>query len=131
MSLSSGADPLELHSGACQILASRPASVAYRRACAVVVRQAMEAAVREALVGIDHPRISWRSQFLLLQIERKRTDARHGYLLWRTWSDHAHYRSYDLIPDAPALTEQLVITRTWITGLSAQPTPALSNQRKA
>ncbi len=58
-----------------------------------------------------------------METELKRTDARHGYLLWRTWSDHAHYHAYDLVPDAPALTELLATTRSWITGL---PSPQIS-----
>jgi hypothetical protein len=122
--------PLTLHDGASKILACSPASVAFRRACAIVARQAIEATVHEALGIIDDPRINWRSRFLLLETEFKRPDARHGYLLWRTWSDHAHYHAYDLTPDAPALTELLVTTRSWITGLgSSTPTTAQSTGR--
>jgi hypothetical protein len=115
--------PLTLHDGAGKILGCSPASVAFRRACAVVARQAIEAAVHEALGVIDHPRINWRSRFLLLETEFKRTDARHGYLLWRTWSDHAHYHAYDLVPDAPALTDLLATTRSWIAGLLPSQVP--------
>lgn len=122
--------PLRLHDGATQVLMSSPASVAFRRACAVIARQAIEAAVHEALGPIDQPRINWRSRFLLMETELKRTDARHGYLLWRTWSDHAHYHAYDLVPDAPALAELLATTRSWITGLRPS-TPPTAQQRKA
>ena len=121
--------PLTLHDGASQILACSPASVAFRRACAIIARQAIEAAVREALVVIDQPRINWRSRFLLMETELKRTDARHGYLLWRTWSDYAHYHAYDLVPDAPALTELLSTTRSWIIGLRSQ-TPSATQPKK-
>ncbi len=123
--------PLTLHDGAGKILACSPASVAFRRACAVVARQAIEAAVHEALGVIDHPRINWRSRFLLLETEFKRTDARHGYLLWRTWSDHAHYHAYDLVPDAPALTELLATTRSWITGLGSSQVPTAQSTRRS
>ena len=131
MTPTAAVNPLQLHDGAGQILASSPASVAFRRACSVIARQAIEAAVREALGGVDQPRINWRSRFLLMETELKRSDARHGYLLWRTWSDHAHYHAYDLVPDAPALTELLATTRSWIAGsrspqvLTAQPTKGL------
>jgi hypothetical protein len=128
--------PLTLSDGASKILGCSPASVAFRRACAVVARQAIEAAVHEALGIIDDPRINWRSRFLLLETEFKRPDARHGYLLWRTWSDHAHYHAYDLVPDAPALTELLATTRSWITGIlpsqvsNVQPTNGLNSAVK-
>lgn len=121
--------PFALHDGASQILASSPASLAFRRACAVVARQAIEAAVHEALGVIDDPRIKWRSRFLLMETELKRADARHGYLLWRTWSEHAHYHAFDLVPDAPALTELLATTRSWITGLQSPQVPTAQRGR--
>jgi hypothetical protein len=121
--------PLILHDGAGKILACSPASVAFRRACAIIARQAIEAAVHDALGVVDQPRINWRSRFLLLETEFKRTDARHGYLLWRTWSDHAHYHAYDLVPDAPALMELLATTRSWITGLQPSQVPTVQSPR--
>ena len=45
--------------------------------------------------------------------------ARRGYLLWRSWSDHAHYCAYDLVPDAPTLHDQLAATREWVEGLGS------------
>jgi hypothetical protein len=122
--------PLRLHDGAAQILASSPASIAFRRASAIVARQAVEAAVREAMRTIDQPRMNWRSRFLLLETEFKRTDARHGYLLWRTWSEYAHYHAYDLVPDAPALSELLVATRSWINGLQSPQVPTARGARQ-
>ena len=119
--------PTELLENAEQILKASPRSVAHRRAASLVARQAIEAAVRAALGDIEQPGMRWRSRFLVLETERRRTDARRGYLLWRSWSDHAHYRAYDLVPDAPTLHDQLTATRSWIEGVAGKPSRKVLN----
>ena len=79
--------------------------------------------MREALGDADQHGMRWRSRFLLLETERRRTDARRGYLLWRSWSDHSHYRAYDLVPDAPTLHHQLATTKAWVSALVGQSQP--------
>jgi hypothetical protein len=99
--------------GARQVLTSEPRSVAHRRACGFLARQAIEGEIRSRLGDSDRQGLRWRSRFLLLEHQGD-TSARNGHALWAAWSELCHFHPYDLIPDAPVINDLLVATGQWL-----------------
>jgi hypothetical protein len=105
--------PTSLLVGAHQVLVSQPRSVAHRRACGFLARQAIEGEIRSRLGESDRQRLRWKSRFLLLEYIGDKS-ARKGHALWAAWSELCHFHPYDLIPDAPAITDLLAETDRWL-----------------
>lgn len=108
----------DLLMGAEELLLRNPNSVAHRRGAAFLARQAVEAAVRDALGPADAPMMRWASRFLVLGVQRPDAAVERGRLLWERWSEICHYHQYDLVPAAAVIRYRIDETRQWIDGLS-------------